>query len=301
MRKSIHFILLLLSSQVWGQQSCFETKEHPLPAMTEEGRKNLELKLAEAKKEYNKDTANADAIIWLGRRTAYLGQYNETISIFTKGISLHPGDARLYRHRGHRYITLRCFDKAIADFKKAAQLIKGKRDEVEPDGIPNAKNIPTSSLQSNIWYHLGLVYYIQGDYKAALQAYKKCLRVSANPDMYIATANWMYITLRKLNKNKEAKSLLASVKPGIEVIENKEYLEILLLYKQETDIADPVSYLQKDKQGLGLASFGFGLGNYLLLNGKMEKARQTFQLITAGNQWSAFGFIVAEAELLRMK
>ena len=293
--------MLLLSSQLLGQQSCFEIKEHPLPAMTGEGRKNLEVKLAEAKNEHNKDTTNADAIIWLGRRTAYLGQYNEAISIFTKGISLHPGDARLYRHRGHRYITLRCFDKAIADFKKAAQLIKGKPDEVEPDGIPNAKNIPTSSLQSNIWYHLGLVYYIQGDYKEALQAYKKCLRVSANPDMYIATANWMYITLRKLNKNKEAKSLLASVKPGIEVIENKEYLEILLLYKQETDIADPVSYLQKDKQGLGLASFGFGLGNYLLLNGKMEKARQTFQLITGSNQWPAFGFIAAEAEILRMK
>ena len=271
------------------------------PQLAENTRKEFEQKLVTAKTEYERDTSSADALIWYGRRTAYLGDYMKAIEIFTKGISIHPGDARLYRHRGHRYITVRCFDKAIADFKKAAALVKGKPDEIEPDGLPNEKNIPTSTLQSNIWYHLGLVYYIVGDYKQALQAYRQCLRVSTNPDMYIATANWMYVTLRKLNKNKEAKSLLASVKPGIEVIENKEYLEILLLYKKETDFADPVSYLQKNKQSLSLASFGFGLGNYLLLNGKTEKARQVFQLITGSNQWSSFGFIATEAELARMK
>ncbi len=164
MRKSLVFILLLVSTNIFGQLNCFENKEHPLPALSEQTKKLYESKLAEATADYKKDSTNADAIIWLGRRTAYLGNYKEAIAIFTKGIVLHPQDARFYRHRGHRYITLRCFDKAIADFEKAATLIKGKPDEIEPDGIPHAQNTPTSSLQSNIWYHLGLAYFIKGEY-----------------------------------------------------------------------------------------------------------------------------------------
>lgn len=301
MRIYFLFYAILVSSIVNAQPTCYENKEHPLPVLSEAAKNLYAEKLSEAEKDFQKDSANADAIIWLGRRVAYTGDYQKAIDIFSRGIALHPADARLYRHRGHRYITLRCFDKAIADFKKAAELIKGKPDEVEPDGLPNAKNIPTSTLQSNIWYHLGLVYFIKMDYKKALKAYQECLKVSTNPDMYVATANWLYITLRKLDKNKEAATLLGTVNGNMELIENKDYLEILLLYKQDTDLADPILFLQKEKQGVGLASFGYGLGNYLLIKNKTAMARQVFQMIITNNQWSSFGFIAAEAELGRMK
>jgi len=119
--------------------------------------------------------------------------------------------------------------------------------------------------------------------------------------MYVATANWLYLTLRKLNKLKEAATLLATVNDKMEIIENNDYREILMLYKKETVITDPVQFLQKEKQGLGLTSFGYGLGNYLLLKGKPDMARKIFQLIIESNQWSSFGFIAAEAELARMK
>ncbi|HEX7844656.1 MAG TPA: tetratricopeptide repeat protein [Chitinophagaceae bacterium] len=301
MRKILVFILLLLVQKTNSQSACFEKKEHPMPALSEQAKTLYSTKLTEAKANYDKDSLNADNIIWLGRRTAYLGKYSEAIAIFTKGIQLHPADARFYRHRGHRYITLRCFDKAIADFKKAAALIKGKSDEVEPDGLPNAKNIPTSTLQSNIWYHLGLCYYIKGEYKAALTAYKNCLAVSTNNDMYVATANWLNITLRKLGKKKEADDLVATIDDKMELIENKDYHQLLLLYKHDTDLADPVNYLQAGKKDLGLASFGFGLGNYLLQKGKKKQAREIFEMITASDQWASFGYIAAEAELARMK
>ncbi len=295
------FLLLIIPVFAASQQGCFENKAHPVPVLAEPTRKTYELNLAAAEKDYRSDSNNADAIIWLGRRWAYLGEYQKAIAIFTRGISLHPGDARMYRHRGHRYITLRCFDKAIADFKKAASLVKEKPDETEPDGLPNAANTPTSTLQSNIWYHLGLCYFIQGKYKNALKAYRECMKVSTNPDMYVATANWLYITLRRHGKEKQAEKLLATIQPGMELIENKDYLQVLLLHKQKTDIADPLSFLQSEKEGLGLASFGYGLGNYLLLNGKKEQARQVYHLITDSNQWPAFGFIAAEAELARIK
>ncbi|WP_394758369.1 tetratricopeptide repeat protein [Flavobacterium sp.] len=107
------------------------------------------------KKAFDSAPYDVEKLIWYGRFTAYQGKYKEAISIFKKGIEQFPQDARLYRHRGHRYISIRQFDQAIADFEKAVELIQGKQDEIEPDGIPNAQNIPVSTLQGNIYYHLG--------------------------------------------------------------------------------------------------------------------------------------------------
>ena len=118
----------------------------------------------EHKLNYESDPQNVDKIIWYGRFTAYKGNYNEAIDIYTKAISLFPDESRLYRHRGHRYITIRKFDLAIEDFEKAVKLIENTPNQIEPDGMPNAKNIPESTLHGNIWYHLGLAYYLKHDF-----------------------------------------------------------------------------------------------------------------------------------------
>ena len=78
----------------------------------------MEAELADAVAAWEKDRSDADALIWVGRRTAYLGRYREAIGIFSDGIARHPADARMYRHRGHRYLTVREIDQAIADFEK---------------------------------------------------------------------------------------------------------------------------------------------------------------------------------------
>ncbi|MGQ0739823.1 MAG: tetratricopeptide repeat protein, partial [Bacteroidota bacterium] len=125
----LYFLLLLLPAGLFAQEECYVNRDHPMPVLSDTTKKNNESKLTLAEADYRKDSGHADAIIWLGRREAYLGHYNKAIDIFSRGIALHPADASMYRHRGHRYITLRCFDKAIADFTKAAQLVKGKPDE----------------------------------------------------------------------------------------------------------------------------------------------------------------------------
>ena len=111
-------------------------------------------KYREARGEYLKNPDVAENIIWLGRRIAYMGEYKKAIEIFTEGIKKFPDDPRFYRHRGHRYISIRKFDEAISDFTRAVELTRGKKDQIEPDGMPNARNIPVSTLQGNIWYHL---------------------------------------------------------------------------------------------------------------------------------------------------
>lgn len=280
-------------------QACVDAAKVVEPMLSAAAKQNYEKKLAVARQDYDKEKNNADAIIWLGRRTAYLGQYKEAIKIFTEGITKFGSDARMYRHRGHRLITLRCFDDAIKDFDKAAKLIKGKPDEVEPDGLPNAQNTPTGTLQSNIWYHLGLAYYLKGDFKRALDAYKECMAVSKNNDMLAATSHWYYMTLRRLEKNRDAEKLLVPIDGDFEVIENLDYLKLLRLYRDEVRPGMLLEEIGSKAETLGSASLGYGLGNWYFYSGEREKAMDIFRRIVAGDQWSSFGYIAAEAELKR--
>jgi tetratricopeptide (TPR) repeat protein len=270
-------------------------------AQTSETQRDLETKLDEARKNFDKNPHSVDAVIWLGRRTAYLGRYKEAIQIYTDGIKQFPSDARLYRHRGHRLITLRDFDAAIADFEKAAQLIRGKPDEIEPDGLPNALNIPTSTLQSNIWYHLGLAYYLKGDFQRALAAYREAEKVSKNPDMLVATTHWLYMTLRRLGRTAEARQKLANIKDDLELIENADYYKMLMVYKGKLDAAAVWKEIGTDSGSLSNATIGYGIGNWFLYNGRRAEAEKIFTQVTAGNQWASFGYITAESELKRLR
>jgi GWxTD domain-containing protein len=242
----------------------------------------------------------AEAIIWLGRRTAYLGRYREAVAIYSRRIQAHPDDPRLYRHRGHRYITLRRFDLAIADLEKAARLVEGKPDAVEPDGLPNARGVPTSTLDSNIWYHLGLARYLSGDLEGASRAYRECMRFSGNPDQLVATTHWLYMTLRRLRREEEAGRILEPIRPGMDIIENGSYHRLCLMYRGEVE---PGSLLEAAEAGGGaleFATLGYGVGNWHLDNGRADEAARIFRAIREKSDWAAFGHIAAEAELRRL-
>jgi tetratricopeptide (TPR) repeat protein len=292
--------VLFFSSSAFSSSPCSENAKTVAPEMSPEVEKVYLEKLSEAETGLRKAPSSADAIIWLGRRTAYLGRYKEAIAIFSKGAEEFPKDARFLRHRGHRYITIRCFDDAIADLEKAALLVKGKPDEVEPDGLPNARNTPTSTLQSNIFYHLGLTYYLKGDYADALKAYEKCLKVSKNPDMFVATQNWHYLTLMRAGKKKEAARVLGSVKDGLDIIENDSYYKLLKLYADKARPETLLTEIRDSSDGLQNASMGYGIGTYFLLWGDKEKAFAIYKKILETDQWASFGYIAAESELKRV-
>ena len=292
-------LLCLLSSGASAQTNCWQTAVEIPPQLSAETQRESEAKLNEARGRFEKNSRSADNVIWLGRRTAYLGRYKESIRIYTQGIEQFPADARFYRHRGHRLITLRCFDAAIADLEKASKLIAGKPDEIEPDGLPNARNIPTSTLQSNIWYHLGLAYYLKGDFQRALSAYREAEKVSKNADMLIATTHWVYMTLRRLGREKEASKTLAPIKDNLDLIENGDYYRMIRVYKGQLDPATLWAEITQRSDSLSNATIGYGLGNWFLYNGQRADAEKLFRQVTAGNQWSSFGYIAAEAELKR--
>jgi len=299
----LDLVLVLILSGVQAQTAPQGTSLLGKPlipaAPAEAARERLDANLAAAREQYNKNPNDADAIIWLGRRLAYLGRYRDAIATFTEGMQKHPTDARMYRHRGHRYLTVRELDKATADFSKAAELIAGKPDEIEPDGQPNAKNIPTSTLNTNIFYHLGLAHYLRGEFEPALKAYRECLRFSKNPDMLVATTHWLYMTLRRLDRPGEARQALEPISADMEIIENTSYHRLLMLYKG-TEKADALAS-SLAAGSLDAVTIGYGLGNWHLYNGRRDQAMTTFRQLVEGNeaQWPAFGYLAAEAELAR--
>ena len=267
------------------------------PALDDSVRQKFENKLDEAAGDYEKNPRDAEAIIWYGRRTAYLGRYDEAIAIFSEGIEKHPEDPRFYRHRGHRYITTRQFDKAISDLKEAVKLIEGTGDQIEPDGLPNAGNKPRSTLHTNIWYHLGLAQYLKEDFESAASSFNNCRKASTNDDMMVAATYWQYQSMRRAGHDLDAGKLLERVKPKMDIIENESYHKLLMVYK---GVFDERTLLNDSETALDNATIGYGLGNWHYINGREARAEELFRNVYNGDQWNAFGYIAAETDLARL-
>ena len=220
-----------------------------------------------------------------------MGYYKEAIKLFTLGIKNHPNDARFYRHRGHRYISTRQYDNAITDFEKAVQLIDGKTDQIEPDGLPNAKNIPLSTLHGNIWYHLGLAYYLKNDMNNALKAFNNRSVTHKYDDNIVSGGHWLYMINRRLNKIKESNTVIHEVQQDMDIIENMSYHQSCLFYKgmlKESDIViDEVAL--------------YSLANwYVYEKNDTIKAKQYYQnLLSTGNPYS-FAYIAGEADWIKL-
>jgi tetratricopeptide (TPR) repeat protein len=267
------------------------------PALAPESRARMEAQLATAHAAWDKNREDVDSWIWVGRRVAYLGRFREAISIYTDAIKKFPEDPRLYRHRGHRYLTVREIDLAIADFEKAVALITangGQPDQVEPDGQPNARNIPTSTLHSNIYYHLGLAYYLKRDFTRAADQWRKARDVVRNADNLVAASNWLYLSLRRAGQAEAAAEVLRPIDARLEVIENGSYHSLLLMYKGERT---PEEVLKAAGEGSAATAVRYGVSAWYLINGKRREAEQLWATILQGQDWPSFGHLAAEAEL----
>lgn len=276
-------------------------QEFRTPEISEKTRAALDSNLNVARKNFEEDPSEEN-YIWLGRREAYLYHYKEAIEIFSEGIEHFPDSYKLYRHRGHRYITMRDFSKAVADFQKAAALMPSNPLEIEPDGQPNKLNIPLSSTQFNVWYHLGLAHYLRGDFENAAMAYMQCMGTSNNDDLMCATIDWLYMTYRRMGRDQEATALLGLIRDDMKIIEKNSYFLRLKMYKGQIP---PDSLLQVNSANedvdLALATQGYGVGNWYLCEGDTAKATEIFEKVVSGKHFSSFGFIAAEAELARNK
>ena len=235
---------------------------------------------------------------------AYAGawRFNEAIELYTRALEIDSLDPRLYRHRGHRYISIRRFDEAIEDLERGAAL---------------------DSLSFDIAYHLGLAHYFAGHWDRAAEVYERCLahatsdellalersgtlpagyrscmRNATDPDSKVAMTDWYYRTLRRAGRDDEAAALLQTVEDGLAVEDNASYYNALLFYKKLRSDSALLAFAESDSVRLSTA--GYALANWRLVESDTTGAVTLLRRIARGSHWPGFGVIAAEVELARL-
>ncbi len=269
------------------------------PELSDAFREKQEALLAEARKELEANPEDELAWIWVGRRLAYLGRYQDAIVHYTQALERFPDSYKLRRHRGHRYMTIRQFDKAMKDLNEAVRLSNSEFDEFEPDGLPNVKGVPRSTTKSNIWYHLALCWSFTGSDDTASRIMYTGRKVAQerahNDDMRCAMAYWL--ALWNLDDERSLKLVLEPISADMDVIENHDYHRLLLLFKGELTEADLLEDLD---EGVATPTILYGVSQHRKLNGDDTGCRELLERIIEDGNWAAFGSIAAEADLARM-
>ena len=290
--------LLLAIGLVAGGVTAEETVTETLigtpvtePAWRPETRARLEKDLEIARAVMEIAPEREDSYIWLGRRLGYLARNGEAVDVFTQGLERFPDSYKLLRFRGRHLARNRQFERAIADYRRAAALVEGIQDSFEPDGIINARHQYLGSYRSNIHYYLGQTSWAVGDYQATLEG---MLRAAAEPlvqhdDRRVATAFWQYLALRKLGRHNEARIVVNAVPDGLQLVENHDYYLGVRFFNGSLDESALLAQAALNST--------FGVAMVHLVEGRTARAEEMLRDLVAG---SSQGYWPAETELLQL-
>ena len=222
------------------------------------------------------DPRNAARYIDLGVAQSAVRQFREAIQTFTRGLAIAPDDALLYRWRGHRYLSVREFDRALADLTRGSLI---------------------DSTNYGILYHLGVTRYALGDFAGAADAFARAQRRAPNAGELAGATDWLWMALARAGRSAEAQAMLDRRPDSLLV--NNAYAQRLRLYRGLI-LPDSV-FSAADTADVQVATLSYGIGNWFLVRGDTTQARAWFERAIRSGGWPAFGFIVAERELRRLR
>ncbi len=232
--------------------------------------------VAAARAALDADPRNVDRIIALGVAQSGVRQYREAIATFSRGIAIAPNDARLYRWRGHRHLSVREFDRARDDLLRAARL---------------------DSALYGAWYHLGVVRYVRGDFAGAADAFGRSQRIAPDAGELAGSTDWLWTSLSRAGRAADARAMLERRPDSLPA--GNAYAQRLRLYRGEIGPEEVLT--AADTGDVAVATLSYGVGNWYLLRGDTARARGWFQRSVDSGGWPAFGFIAAEVELRRLR
>lgn len=215
-------------------------------------------------------------IIDLGVAQSGVRQFREAIETFTRGLAIEPDNALLLRWRGHRYLSVREFDKAFADLSRGSTL--------DPTIYGN-------------WYHLGIVQFLREDFAGAAASFAKAQPIAPDAGELAGSTDWLWMSLSRAGRGADAKAMLDR-RPDSKPVTNA-YTRRLQLYRGE--IGPDAVITAKDTEDVQVATLAYGLGNWYLVQGDKAKARAAFERSVQSGGWPGFGFIVSEVELRRLR
>ena len=199
-------LLAPLQSQSGAAQGAFEVTSglgRKLYALPDDD------KVIAARKSLAEDPKNVERVLQLSKAQAARRQYREAVATTTAGLAFAPKSAGLYLERGHRELGLREFKQAMNDLGQATKLAPEMLDA---------------------HYHLGLAHYFSGEFDAAAASFDRARGLAKNDDSLIDCTNWLYASLRRADKEKEAEQALARITPGVKNTEPHLYFYLRLLH-----------------------------------------------------------------------
>lgn len=199
--------------------------------------------------------------------------FREAVEAYSKAIALDPFRGIYYRHRGHRLISCREYPQAAADFTIASRLIPDNWD---------------------VWYHLGLSYYLMGEFAQAEKAYARCYELNAQVDQVCACTDWYWRTLMRLGKKDEAEKLIERIDPNLDPEADwVGYSKTVLLYKGVLKPEELMASLV-DQTALATPTIAYCLANYYNMLGDQKKSEEALNFLLdfcREEWWSAFGYL----------
>ena len=222
------------------------------------------------------DPRNVARFVELGLAQSAVRQFREAIGTFTHGLDIAPDDAMLYRWRGHRYLSVREFDRALADLTRGFGL---------------------DSTNYGILYHLGVTRFALGDFTGAADAFARAQRRAPNAGELAGATDWLWMALSRAGQSAEARAMLDRRPDSLPV--NNAYAQRLRLYRGL--IPPDAVFTPADTADVQVATLSYGIGNWFLVRGDTRQARAWFERAIRSGGWPAFGFIVAETELRRVR
>lgn len=232
--------------------------------------------IARAENALASDPRNIDLIIQLGVAQSGARQFREAIETFTRGLTIAPNNPLLLRWRGHRYLSVREFDRAMDDLTRGSRL---------------------DSTIYGIWYHLGIVRYSRGDFAGAVEAFTRAQPRAPDAGEFAGSTDWLWMSLMRAGRAAEAQAMLARRPDSLAV--TNAYARRLKLYRREIGPDDVMT--PADTADVQVATLSYGIGNWYLLRGDTARARAWFERSIRSGGWPAFGFIMSEVELRRLR
>lgn len=232
--------------------------------------------VARAERALAADPRNVQRFIDLGVAQAGARQMQEAVRTFTRALAVAPNDPMLLRWRGHRHLSVREFDLAMADLTRGYGL---------------------DSTNYGILYHLGVLRFVRGDFNAAADAFARAQPRAPDAGELAGATDWLWMSLQRAGRAAEADAMLARHPDSLAT--TVAYAKRLRLYRG--DIGPDALFTPSDTSDIDVATLAYGLGDWYMIKGDTARARAQFERSVKSGGWPAFGFIASEAELARMR
>ena len=269
-------VYVVVATAVAGTPAAAQSVQYRSPAGVEYRSQPDTGAIARAESALVADPRNIDRIILVGVAQSGARQFREAIATFNRGLTIEPNNAVLLRWRGHRYLSVREFDRALDDLTRGSRL---------------------DSTIYGIWYHLGIVRFARTDFGGAVDAFTRAQRMAPDSGELAGSTDWLWMSLMRAGRAAEAQAMLAR-RPD-SVAAGNAYTRRLKLYRGEIQPAEVMT--PADTADIQVATLSYGVGNWYLLHGDTTRAREWFRRSVQSGGWPAFGFIMSEIELRRLR